>query len=131
MIAVLDHTFLRIEIIAPFVKRDNGKTKKISPHVKTVILVNTITNMDVNRNLIAKFAMQEKNLVRKKQNVLAAPEVNLVICTHTTMHVDKHYVHLVLLEKHRMEKRMHVNDRHGNYQKIVNEKYNTLMIKVL
>ena len=78
MIAVLDHTFLRIEIIAPFVKRDNGKTKKISPHVKTVILVNTITNMAVNRNLIAKFAMQEKNLVRKKQNVLAAPEVNLV-----------------------------------------------------
>ena len=131
MIVVLDHTFLRIKVVALFVKKDNGKTKKINPHAKTVILVNIITNMDANQNLIVKFAMQEKNLVRKKQNVLAAPEVNLVICTHTTMHVDKHYVHLVLLEKHRMGKKMHVNDRHGNYQKIVNEKYNTLMIKVL
>ena len=131
MIAVLGHTFFRIEVVAPFAVLDNGKTRKTNPRAKTVSLVNTITNMDANRNPTVKFAMQEKNLVRKKQNVLAAPEVNLVICTHTTMHVDKHYVHLVLLEKHRMGKKMHVNDRHGNYQKIVNEKYNTLMIKVL
>ena len=78
MIAVLDHTLLWTKVIAPFAVRDNGKTRKTNPRAKTVLLVNTITNMDANRNPTVKFAMQEKNLVRKKQNVLAAPEVNLV-----------------------------------------------------
>ena len=55
MIAVLDHTLLRTKVTVPFAVRDNGKTRKTDPRAKTVMLVNTITKMDVNRNPTARF----------------------------------------------------------------------------
>ena len=55
MIVVLDHTFLRIEVVALFVKKDNGKARKTNPTAKNVGLVNSITTMDVNRNPTARF----------------------------------------------------------------------------
>ena len=78
MIAVLDHTFLRIEVVALFVKKDNGKARKTNPTAKTVMLVNTITKMDVNRNPTARF-------------------VNL---KPTTNKLDKHLVKVIALLDH-------------------------------
>jgi len=75
MIAVLDHTFLRIEVVALFVKKDNGKARKTNPTAKTVMLVNTTTMMEVNQNPIARF-------------------VNL---QPTTTKLDKHLVKVIAL----------------------------------
>ena len=78
MIAVLDHTLLRTKVTVPFAVRDNGKIRKTDPRAKTVMLVNTVTKMDVNRN----------------------PTVRFVNLKPTTTKLDKHLVKVIALLDH-------------------------------
>ena len=63
-------------------------------------------------------------------------EVLLVFATHVktkniAMEGAKQHAPIVLLEKYPMKRKLGVNDQHGHYQEIVNQKHNTLMIRVL
>ena len=75
MIAVLDHTFFRIEVVAPFAVWDNGKTWKINPRAKTVALVDITMQKDKNRN----------------------PTVRFVKLKPTTTKLDKHLAKVIAL----------------------------------
>ena len=75
MIVVLDHTFLRIKVVALFVKKDNIKTRKTNPTAKTVLPVNSSTMMEVNRY----------------------PTVRFVKLKPTTTKLDKHLVKVIAM----------------------------------
>jgi len=75
MIAVLDRTLLRTKVVAMFVKKDNGKTRKTNPTAKTVTPVNSTTMMEVNRY----------------------PTVRFVKLKPTTTKLDKHLVKVIAM----------------------------------
>ena len=95
MIAVLDHTLLRTKVTVPFAVRDNGKTRKTDPRAKTVMLVNTVTKMDVNRNPTVRFVKLKPTttkLDKHRAKIIVMPDRTLIPIKPSVPFATKDYI---------------------------------------